>query len=74
MSATNSKRKHIFRWCGDYIDSMCSDYNGASATGMKALLTRRSGQEGDGEHKETSEDLSSVAVVSSLKEVIEWVK
>jgi len=55
-------------------DELVADYNGASATGIKALLLRRSGVDGEGEHKEADEDLSSVHVVSSLREVVDLVK
>jgi len=49
------------------------DYVGASNIGIKALLVRRPGAEGDGEHKEPGEDLSGVSVVHSLSEVVEEV-
>ena len=46
------------------------DYIGASNIGIKALLVRRPGVEGEGEHKEAGEDLTGVSVVHSLSEVV----
>ncbi len=52
----------------------CSDYLGAKACGLHALLVRRPGPEGEEEHKETGEDLTGVEVVPSLSHVVEWVR
>lgn len=49
------------------------DYVGASNIGIKALLVRRPGVEGEGEHKEAGEDLTGVSVVHSLSEVVDEV-
>ena len=49
------------------------DYVGASNIGIRALLVRRPGVEGDGEHKEAGEDLTGVSVVHSLSEVVDEV-
>lgn len=51
-----------------------SDYFGAKKSGFFALLVRRPGPDGEGEHKEPDEDLSEVEVVSSLQQVVNWVK
>lgn len=51
-----------------------SDYYGAKACGLSALLVRRSGPDGEAERKESDEDLTGVEVVRSLREVVEWVK
>lgn len=56
---------------GDELDS---DYCGAQAAGMHAMLLRRPGPDGDGEHKEVGEDLRHVNVVPSLSAVVDWVK
>ena len=52
---------------------MSRDYVGASNIGIKALLVRRPGVEGEGEHKEAGEDLTGVSVVRSLSEVVDEV-
>jgi len=49
------------------------DYIGASAVGIKALLVRRPGVEGEGEHKEPGEDLTGVSVIHGLSEVVDEV-
>ena len=49
------------------------DYIGASNAGIRALLLRRPGAEGEGEHKEAGEDLTDVSVVRSLSEVVDEV-
>ena len=51
-----------------------SDYYGAKACGLSALLVRRAGPDGESEMKEPDEDLSDVQVVQSLTDVAEWVK
>lgn len=51
-----------------------SDYHGALAAGMQALLIRRPSPDGDQEHKKAGEDLRNVRVVSSLDDVVEWVR
>lgn len=55
-------------------DELESDYNGARAAGMHALLLRRAGPEGDGERKEEGENLQGVHVVNDLWGVVKWVK
>jgi len=55
-------------------DELESDYHGARAAGMHALLLRRAGPEGDGEHKEEGENLQGVQVVSDLWGVVKWVE
>lgn len=50
----------------------CSDYHGAQASGLRALLLRRPGLEGEEERKERDEDLTSVQVVPNLARVVEW--
>lgn len=52
---------------------MNSDYLGASNVGIRALLVRRPGVEGEGEHKEPGEDLTGVPVVRGLSEVVDEV-
>lgn len=52
---------------------MNRDYLGASNVGIKALLVRRPGVEGEGEHKEPGEDLTGVSVVRGLSEVVDLV-
>jgi len=49
------------------------DYHGAKASGLAALLLRRPGLDGDGELKESGEDLSGVEVVPDLLDVVQWV-
>lgn len=49
------------------------DYVGASNVGIRALLVRRPGPEGEGEHKEPGEDLTDISVVRSLSEVVDEV-
>ncbi|KAG2150473.1 HAD-like domain-containing protein [Suillus clintonianus] len=55
-------------------DELESDYHGARAAGMHALLLRRAGPEGDGERKEEGEDLQGVQVVNDLWGVVKWVE
>lgn len=55
-------------------DELYSDYQGARAAGMHAMLLRRPGPDGDGEHKEVGEDLRHVNVVPNLLTVLDWVK
>jgi hypothetical protein len=50
-----------------------SDYNGALAAGMKALLLRRSGMDGEQAHKPSQEQVNGVQTVKDLGEVIQWV-
>lgn len=50
-----------------------SDYHGARAAGIHALLLRRPGPEGEGERKEEGEDLAGVEVVNGLQDVVQWV-
>lgn len=49
----------------------CSDYNGAKNAGLRALLLRRPGPEGEEAHKEEGEDLTDVRTIESLSEVID---
>ena len=49
------------------------DYLGASNVGIRALLVRRPGAEGEGEQKEPGEDLTGVSVVRGLSEVVDEV-
>ena len=46
------------------------DYFGASNVGIRALLLRRPGVDGEGEHKEPGEDLRGVSVIRGLSEVV----
>ncbi|KAF9227240.1 HAD-superfamily hydrolase [Gyrodon lividus] len=55
-------------------DELRCDYDGAQAAGMQALLIRRPGPDGDGENKEAEEDIRNVRVVSSLWDVVDWVR
>lgn len=55
-------------------DELESDYHGARAVGMHALLLRRAGPEGDGERKEEGENLQDVQVVNDLWGVVKWVE
>ncbi|KAH9832302.1 HAD hydrolase subfamily IA REG-2-like protein [Rhodofomes roseus] len=55
-------------------DELPADYYGAKEGGLEALLVRRPGAEGEDEAKEPGEDLSGVAVVSGLAEVVDWVQ
>ena len=52
----------------------CSDYRGALCSGWQALLVRREGVEGLGEHKEVGEDLKGVNIIRRLKEVVDFVE
>jgi len=54
-------------------DELVADYHGAKASGLAALLLRRPGPDGDGELKESGEDLSGVEVVPNLLDVVQWV-
>ncbi|KAG6375460.1 HAD hydrolase subfamily IA REG-2-like protein [Boletus reticuloceps] len=54
-------------------DELQCDYYGAQAAGMQAVLIRRAGPDGIQEHKEADEDLSSVRVISSLHDVVDWI-
>ncbi|KAI0690180.1 HAD hydrolase subfamily IA REG-2-like protein [Cerioporus squamosus] len=56
---------------GDELDC---DYHGAKACGLKALLVRRSGPEGEGEHKEPGEVLTSVHVIPELSRVVDLIQ
>jgi len=56
---------------GDELDS---DYHGARAAGMHALLLRRVGPEGDGERKVGDENLKGVHVVNDLWGLLKWVE
>ncbi|RPD78291.1 HAD hydrolase subfamily IA REG-2-like protein [Lentinus tigrinus ALCF2SS1-7] len=56
---------------GDELDC---DYHGAMACGLKALLVRRPGPEGEGEHKEPGEDLSGVQVVPDLSRIVDVIQ
>jgi len=49
------------------------DYFGASNVGIRALLVRRPGIEGEGEHKDPGEDLTGVSVIHNLSEVVDEV-
>jgi len=55
-------------------DELEADYRGGAAAGLRTLLLRRLGPDGDGEHKEEGEDLGGVQVISSLMEVVNWVQ
>jgi len=55
-------------------DELPADYYGAKESGLDALLVRRPGADGEGEAKEADEDLSGVAVVSGLAQVVDWVQ
>jgi FMN phosphatase YigB (HAD superfamily) len=57
-----------------YLTFEYSDYNGALAAGMKALLLRRSGPDGKQAHKPPQEQEDVVQTVKDLGEVIQWVK
>lgn len=60
-------------WQTDCL-SLPSDYHGARAAGMHALLIRRHGSDGEGEHREEGEDLRDVSTVPNLLAVLDWVK
>lgn len=51
-----------------------SDYNGALAAGMTALLLQRSGLDGEQAHKPPQEQGNAVQAVKNLDEVIQWVR
>ena len=51
-----------------------SDYRGAMACGLRALLVRRHGPDGEGERKDDNEDLTDVQFVTGLEEVAERVR
>ncbi|KAF8557597.1 HAD hydrolase subfamily IA REG-2-like protein [Imleria badia] len=55
-------------------DELQCDYYGAQAAGMQALLIRRPSPKGDQEHKKADEDLRNARVVSSLHDVVDWVR
>ena len=58
---------------GDCGVGVNRDYLGASNVGIRALLVRRLGAEGEGEHKEPGEDLTGVSVIRGLSEVVDEV-
>ncbi|KAG1716631.1 hypothetical protein ID866_509 [Astraeus odoratus] len=60
--------------CVHVGDELHCDYYGARDAGMHALLLRRPGPDGEGEHKEEGEDLRDVRVAPSLFAVLDWVK
>ncbi|KAH9485461.1 Haloacid dehalogenase-like hydrolase domain-containing protein 3 [Psilocybe cubensis] len=55
-------------------DELVSDYQGASNVGWHALLLRRTGADGEQEHKEHGEDLKGIQTISSLGGVINWIQ
>jgi len=56
-------------------DELESDYNGALAAGMKALLLQRSGLDGEQAHKRPGQEtITAVRTVKDLGEVIHWVE
>ncbi|KAH7888594.1 HAD-like domain-containing protein [Phlebopus sp. FC_14] len=55
-------------------DELLCDYHGARAAGMESLLLRRPGPDGEGEHKETGENLHGVTVVPNLWAVVGWIR
>ena len=63
----------LTRGIGVYGLRVSRDYLGASNVGIRALLVRRPGKEGEGEHKDPGEDLTGVSVVHSLSEVVDQV-
>jgi len=68
MNSPHAGSRH--RVCGLFVSR---DYVGASNVGIRALLVRRPGVEGEGEHKEAGEDLTGVSVVRGLSEVVDEV-
>jgi hypothetical protein len=50
-----------------------SDFHGAKAAGFEARLLRRPGADGEQEHKEPGEDLTSVDVIHSLDDILDIV-
>jgi len=55
-------------------DELECDYYGAKGAGMQALLIRRPSPYGDQENKKAEEDLGNTQVVSSLHDVVGWVR
>jgi len=55
-------------------DELVSDYEGARNAGMKALLLRRLGSEGERSPKQFGEQLRSVHIIHGMAEVIERIK
>jgi len=55
-------------------DELECDYYGAQDAGMQSLLIRRPGPDGEQEHKKADEDLGNARVVSSLHDVVDWVR
>ena len=51
-----------------------SDYYGAQSAGMQALLIRRPSPVGEEENKGADEDLRNIRVISSLHDVVGWVR
>lgn len=52
------------------IIACSSDYHGARAAGMHALLLRRPGPESE---TEEVEDMTNVEVINGLQNVVQWV-
>ncbi|KAF8070532.1 HAD-like domain-containing protein [Lyophyllum atratum] len=77
LSSVNSKRPRSLVDTGQCLhvgDEIDSDYDGALAAGMKSLLLRRVGPDGEQAHKAPQEILKGVRVVEDLNAVTRWVQ
>lgn len=55
------------------VDVAFSDYHGALGAGMKALLLRRSGEDGAQAHIDEGEELKDVVVAEDLDTAMQWI-
>ncbi|KAH8079446.1 HAD hydrolase subfamily IA REG-2-like protein [Cristinia sonorae] len=55
-------------------DDLEADYFGAMNSGLRSLLIRRPGPEGEGEAKEVGENLAGLRMVEGLQQVVDWVR
>jgi len=66
----------LYPLCPDLFESCdvplaSSDYHGARAAGLRALLVRRPGLLGAEERKKEHEDLNDIQVIHSLAELVD---
>ncbi|KAJ3844680.1 HAD-like domain-containing protein [Lentinula raphanica] len=76
IERVNSMRGERIRpvQCIHVGDELEADYYGATKAGMRALLLRRMGPDGEGTHVVDGEDLRGVEVVEGLDEVLRYVQ
>ncbi|KAE9411368.1 HAD-like protein [Gymnopus androsaceus JB14] len=74
LERVNSIRGECLRadQCLHVGDELDADYRGAINAGMKALLLRRPGPEGEQAHVEANEDLQDVKVIQGLDRILDY--